>query len=411
MSNAAARDNAHSSPALLTAQRPRLVFLDVIRGLAALCVFLEHTTEESTSFTLTNRPFLFWSFRWFNLGRMGVAAFFLVSGFVIPYSLERANSLKTFWVSRVFRLYPIFWFSLLVIVGFHLCGNDVIMGDYSPQSWDWKKVLLINATMLQQFVPPALARYMAIGGDHVPNAIALYWTLTLELTFYVVVSALFVLGLNKRSVLFAWLGLLAMLGAGLAEPVIHHKLPVSDIGLLTFALLGTVVFRYYSGLVRRHQLLLLAIAAVPVYAIAFGLSFRSPLVSEWGTQEWTSCSMFTSYAGGALLFGAVFLFRDGEFALPLRWLGTISYSFYLLHYLCWMTMMGIPHHGIVSGPLWQLAVFAVACGVSSATYLLIEKPAVELGKHLLGRPKPATELGRPVLAMSPIGRANIVTNG
>jgi peptidoglycan/LPS O-acetylase OafA/YrhL len=411
MLNSTARDNAASASAMLSAPKPRLVFLDVIRGLAALCVFLEHTTEESTSFSLTHRPFLFWSFRWFNLGRMGVAAFFLVSGFVIPYSLERANSLKSFWVSRIFRLYPIFWFSLLVIVGFHLCGNDVIMGDYSPQSWDWKKVLLINATMLQQFVPPALARYMAIGGDHVPNAIALYWTLTLELVFYVICSALFALGLNKRSVLFGWLGLGAMLGAGLAGPLIHRKLPVSDVGLLTFALLGTVVFRYYTGLVSRRQLLLLAIAAVPVYAIAFGLAFRSPLVSEWGAQEWTSCSMFTSYAGGALLFGAVFLLRGGEFAFPLRWLGTISYSFYLLHYLCWMTMMGIPHHGFISGPLWQVAVFVVASGVSSATYLLIEKPGVELGKHLLGRAKATTELGRPRLGVSPIGRVRVVTHG
>jgi peptidoglycan/LPS O-acetylase OafA/YrhL len=372
MLNSTARDNAASASAMLSAPKPRLVFLDVIRGLAALCVFLEHTTEESTSFSLTHRPFLFWSFRWFNLGRMGVAAFFLVSGFVIPYSLERANS---------------------------------------PQSWDWKKVLLINATMLQQFVPPALARYMAIGGDHVPNAIALYWTLTLELVFYVICSALFALGLNKRSVLFGWLGLGAMLGAGLAGPLIHRKLPVSDVGLLTFALLGTVVFRYYTGLVSRRQLLLLAIAAVPVYAIAFGLAFRSPLVSEWGAQEWTSCSMFTSYAGGALLFGAVFLLRGGEFAFPLRWLGTISYSFYLLHYLCWMTMMGIPHHGFISGPLWQVAVFVVASGVSSATYLLIEKPGVELGKHLLGRAKATTELGRPRLGVSPIGRVRVVTHG
>jgi peptidoglycan/LPS O-acetylase OafA/YrhL len=192
-------------------------------------------------------------------------------------------------------------------------------------------------------------------------------------------------------------------------------LPVSDIGLLTFALLGTVVFRYYSGLIRRRQLLFLAIAAVPVYAISFGLNFRSPLLTEWGTQEWTSSAMFTSYAGGALLFGAVFLCRGGNFAFPLRWLGTISYSFYLLHYLCWMTMMWIPHHGLFSGPAWQVAVFVVACSVSSASYLLIEKPAVELGKRVLGRDKSAigaaTALGRPALAMAPMGRVRIVTHG
>jgi peptidoglycan/LPS O-acetylase OafA/YrhL len=405
MSSAVSRDISRSAPDSLSdalpsvltvpARKPRVVFLDVIRGLAALCVLLQHTTEETTTFSATHRTFLFWSFRWFNLGRSGVAAFFLVSGFVIPYSLERANSLRVFWVSRFFRLYPLFWFSLLVVLGYHLAGNDVMMRGYEAT---WKKTLLVNITMLEEFV-------------HYPHAIGLYWTLTLELVFYILFSALFALGVNKRTLLFAWLGLGVMLATAAANAVLQKKLPVSRVGLLSFALLGTAAFRYYAGLITKRDLSLLAVGATIVFALAFSMGFRSPMLTTDAVEEWSSVSMFTSYAGGAILFALVFLFRAGDFPFPLRWLGMISYSVYLLHYPCWLAMMGIPHHGAISGPLWQLGVLSLTCVVASASYLLIEKPAVELGKRLLGKPKPATELGRPTSVMTPVGRVRIVTDG
>ena len=34
--------------------------------------------------------------------------FFLVSGYIIPASLERKGSVRGFWVSRAFRLYPLY---------------------------------------------------------------------------------------------------------------------------------------------------------------------------------------------------------------------------------------------------------------------------------------------------------------
>jgi peptidoglycan/LPS O-acetylase OafA/YrhL len=395
MSTAVSPDILNSKPVLSApaAAKPRVVFLDVIRGLAALCVLFQHTMEEVTRFSKADSPFLFWSFRWFNFGRVGVAAFFLVSGFVIPYSLEGANSLKTFWVSRFFRLYPLFWFSILVVLVFHLCGNDEMMMEYLPI---WKKTLLVNITMLEEFL-------------HVPHAIELYWTLTLELVFYVIFSALFAVGVNKKTLEFGWLAIGGMLLIAAAGAVLHHKLPVSQVGLLTLAFLGTAAFRYYGGQISQRQLGFLAIGGAIVFAIAFRLGFRSPLMTN--EDEWSWVSMFTSYAGGAVLFAAIFLFRGSEFPFPLRWLGMISYSVYLLHRPCWLVLMPIPHHGLLSGPVWQLTVLAVTCTVASLTYLFIEKPAVELGKHLLGKPKPATELGRPTAVATPIGRVTVVTEG
>jgi peptidoglycan/LPS O-acetylase OafA/YrhL len=379
----------------ITARKARVVFLDVIRGLAALFVLIEHTTEEVTHFSDTHWPFLFWSFNWFNLGRVGVSAFFLVSGFVIPYSLERANSLKAFWLSRLFRLYPLFWFSILVVLVYHLLGNNEMMREYTS---NWPKTLLVNITMLEEFV-------------HFHHAIGLYWTLTLELVFYFIFSALFAVRINKQTLLFGWLAVGVMFAAGLYEMRTHRKLPVGQMGLLVFAFLGTAAFRYYGGLISRQQLTLLATAAAVSFALAFAFAFRSPLVTISARDTWSWVSMFTSYAGGALLFAVVFTFRAREFPFPLRWLGMISYSVYLLHYPVWLALMGIPHHRLVSAPLWQLLVLTITCIVASLTYLLIEKPGVELGKRLLGKPKPPTELGHPTISMTPVGQVSVITDG
>ena len=78
----------------------RLSFLDFLRGIAALAVCFEHAGYR-----------LWPHFRevthsYFSFGKFGLTAFFLTSGFVIPYSLERSNSLRRFWVNRFFRLYP-----------------------------------------------------------------------------------------------------------------------------------------------------------------------------------------------------------------------------------------------------------------------------------------------------------------
>jgi peptidoglycan/LPS O-acetylase OafA/YrhL len=41
-------------------------------------------------------------YQWFDPGQFGVFVFFLVSGYIVPASLERKGSVRGFWVSRVF---------------------------------------------------------------------------------------------------------------------------------------------------------------------------------------------------------------------------------------------------------------------------------------------------------------------
>ena len=64
-------------------QGSRLAWLDALRGFAALCVVFDH---GSTLLLLPARSFLY---QWLNLGQYGVFVFFLVSGYIVPASLER----------------------------------------------------------------------------------------------------------------------------------------------------------------------------------------------------------------------------------------------------------------------------------------------------------------------------------
>ncbi|MFC7645188.1 acyltransferase family protein [Streptosporangium lutulentum] len=75
----------------MTTSRPRLAWLDALRGLAAVAVLLEHMLPWLLP--ALPRQYLF------SLGMYGVLVFFLVSGYIIPVSLEARGDVRAFWIS------------------------------------------------------------------------------------------------------------------------------------------------------------------------------------------------------------------------------------------------------------------------------------------------------------------------
>src|SRR5581483_1243341 len=113
--------------------------LDVARGVAALVVLLEHGLE------MTWPGYTEWSLVHVNLGKIGVLLFLLVSGFIIPVSLEAGGSNARFWLRRFFRLYPAYWLSILLTYGY--CrGWGAPWPVHDARTW------LVNLTMLQGFL-------------------------------------------------------------------------------------------------------------------------------------------------------------------------------------------------------------------------------------------------------------------
>src|SRR5438128_3067363 len=102
----------------------RLDFLDGLRGFAALVVFLSHAIGR------VSPAFHDFTYSRFDMGSFGVTVFFLCSGFIIPVSLERQGSLRSFWLRRIFRLYPLYWFSIALFLLCYLAGLNPLPHDF-----------------------------------------------------------------------------------------------------------------------------------------------------------------------------------------------------------------------------------------------------------------------------------------
>src|SRR6266849_3780243 len=224
------RLNSSQTNVKMTASPPttgRLSFLDCVRGIAALSVLIEHAGD-----TLSPH-FREFTHSTFSFGKFGVAAFFLTSGFVIPFSLERGNSLKRFWTSRFFRLYPLYWLSIGLAIGLYLCGvSDAVSPGFSEHL---VRNALVNLTMFQEFV-------------RVPDAEGLYYTLAMEMVFYIFFSFLFLRKLNRLSFPIAWLSCSALAVSGILVPLILHKrLPLAGLFYFLCLFVGTSIYRNFTG--------------------------------------------------------------------------------------------------------------------------------------------------------------------
>ncbi|WP_286792582.1 acyltransferase, partial [Marinobacter sp. Hex_13] len=84
--------------------------LEAVRGLAALLVIVQHTTN----FKNTHLGY------YLDIGKFGVVIFFCISGYLMIAS-ARKKSPGEFLVSRFFRLYPMYWVSIflgIIVLGF-----------------------------------------------------------------------------------------------------------------------------------------------------------------------------------------------------------------------------------------------------------------------------------------------------
>ena len=333
----------------------RLEFLDGLRGVAVALVLLQHVGELTIPAVdaLTSSTV--------QLGQLGVMVFFLCSGFIIPASLERGRrepgrrtALRAFWISRLFRLYPLYWLSLAG------AGLLIAVGRYVPEQsltpGDW----LANAAMLQL---PAGA----------PHALGLYWTLTFELIFYLAVSALFLLGWHRRSVVLSLSASAVCLGAAaLSGPLLGRSAPLGLFCLATM-FLGTVFHRWHAGQVRVRTL-----AGCVVSALAAGTAMLGSTAAELAAADGPGVlPMATAWLGAYAVFCAGVALRHRTVPAWLRRLGTISYSVYLVQALVLIAVPALPSP-LLTAAAWTVLVI----GSSELTYRFVEQPAVRLGRRL-----------------------------
>jgi len=159
----------------------RLGWLDALRGIAALVVVFDHSSYAFMA------EFRRWLMPVFNTSRYGIMVFFLVSGYIIPASLERGGSIRRFWIGRVFRIYPLCVAVVAMVLAAALLGVAEVRG-VGEQSV--ATVALAHVTLLQELLGT-------------PNLLLVLWTLSYEMAFYLLVVALFTVRLHQLSAAIA----------------------------------------------------------------------------------------------------------------------------------------------------------------------------------------------------------------
>lgn len=134
-----------------------------------------------------------------SLGELSVDAFFLISGYLITRSMERAPNVFAYLERRVLRIYPAFIVASIVSV----FGLGVMLG---AEPWRFlPKTLLRMALLLDPMRYP-----VAGGGSLTPALNGSMWTIIYEFRCYLLIAALGVTGLLKRRRLMAGLTLAAL---------------------------------------------------------------------------------------------------------------------------------------------------------------------------------------------------------
>lgn len=290
--------------------KDRVVGLDALRGLAALSVVVYHFTQRYEDLYHHPHPLpLYWTH-----GNFGVQLFFIISGFVILLTLERSRTVTDFAVARFARVMPAFWaaicVTLLVLRGFGLPN-----GDHGPALRD----ALWNAVLVRP-----LKHYQVVDG--------VYWTLGVEMYFYIHMALLFALGLRRLVIPF--LGTIVLIGTlqasfGLFGNGVLWKAFNRGFNVEFYHMFLLGVILYES---RRHGWKWFHFPLI-------GLCLLNGLILKWEAYNGPLYFLIVTclFAIAYLATHTSFLSRPGR---VLVYLGTISYSLYLLHSQIGMVLMG-----------------------------------------------------------------------
>ena len=113
----------------MSEQGSRFVFVDGLRGIAAMSVVLFHAVEGNHITALYAALPLPLALP-LRYGNYGVAIFFVLSGFVIAHSLSSKNmtvgAAGCFMLKRSVRLDPPYWFAILLVIGFSTLAGAIL---------------------------------------------------------------------------------------------------------------------------------------------------------------------------------------------------------------------------------------------------------------------------------------------
>jgi peptidoglycan/LPS O-acetylase OafA/YrhL len=348
----------------------RFVFANQLRGIAAMLVVMAHYfgvyfAAQPMIGRMTASPDLgFTPSPWVHLfelpyqGPAGVAVFFLISGFVIPFSLRR-TSRAGFLVNRFFRIFPTY--ACCLALGLLAVWLNARYWQ-QPFPFTWRDYAA-NAALVHNLLG-------------VPTLDEVNWTLSVELKFYLLAAAVPMLFLRPG---IGWLAVFLAATVTVAlchQPVAGQVLLAMETNYLTFMVTGTQFYHHAAGHAGTRALAVRVLLVMAAFTCtwAFGpQAGQFPWVTVW-------------YYGAVAVFSLCYAWR-GRFR-PLRvvdFLADISYPLYCVHPLVGYSLLKVlMHRGLPFGAA-VLVTMACVIGLAWLVHKAVEAPTNGLGKCLSRR--------------------------
>ncbi len=271
--------------------------LDALRGIAALMVVIFHLTMGREEAELG-----------FKIGTTGVDLFFIISGFVISISIGKVSNATEFVINRIARLFPTYWaavtftFTIITVYGF-IKSEPIRWIDYAG-----------NMTMFQYYM-------------NIPNLDGPYWTLIIEMLFYIFMVLLFKTKLLSHILLVGSFFTISIVISSLFFWGFQTRSVFIFIPLLEFFPLfftGILFYKIKTGTKHFYHYLLLVMCLVSQILLFDHAGGSKSFINQ------------TEYAVAlSVYFSSFLLFVHNKLSFiskrPFLFLGKISFALYLTH--------------------------------------------------------------------------------
>jgi peptidoglycan/LPS O-acetylase OafA/YrhL len=347
----------------------RLEFANALRGIACLAVVSDHFLgvfwfSPVASEIINAPPMPSAAAPWFtvltatfSLGAYGVALFFILSGFLIPASLEKQNCYE-FLIARSFRILPTYAAGFAVTVA-AIAVTTAWFGRSFPYAlWE----------VAAHFIP--VLRGIA-GAPHID---AIVWTLEIEIFFYALCAA--IAGFLRRGSLLVFLAPFAIIAAGILMPYWFPSdtAVARGVGLfsvyspyLGFMFCGTAIYYVHRKLM------------TPSFTAAL---IAGLLVAIWFAWPALSRPLISTYAGSLATFAAAYSLRTVVgWPTLLHRAANISYPLYVVHPVLGYAMIRAGIEAKLPPIVAVTLAFAVVLVFAIALHYAVEQPTRLSGKR------------------------------
>jgi peptidoglycan/LPS O-acetylase OafA/YrhL len=373
--------------------------LDLLRSVAIILVMLVHCVRRVEILPSDSWLGQFASWGWNGVGLFFVLSGFLIGGQIIEATQRGVFSFKRFYIKRFWRIFPPYYFSLLVVTGLFLAGladNNVVGLRTGTQ--EFLTDLTYHILYLQNYLS-----WHKIQG-------ALYFSLAIEEQFYILIPfVLFFLLRYQRGWFLAAIAALILTGVfirfALYDPLITSA-GAWNLGIrfpfhtrfdsLLSGVLAAWLFIRYNNVLRRipaafRALLFISSAVAIGVCIVYGGDSNSYFNTCWQF-------IFTNFGFSVLILlmvtGSFSKYIRGSVHLFFAHIARLSYTMYLYHLILLFPVVKLlrKFYPISWGSSKVLA-FLIFFGIyflsvvvlSSIVYRLIDAPSMKYRAKILSR--------------------------